>query len=707
MSSSTPALPQYFDLSKIPALPQTLIELLDACNNPEIDIYGVGELVARDAVISGKILHLANSAFLGTRSPFSEIEQAVIYLGLDTVRNLAICVSVHEAFGSDSNFTGINLPQFWYHSLLTAILAKRLAEKIEYANPPEAYLCGLLHDLGKLLLAPRFPDSYGQMLSDAPSGDQLIISEQNNLGIHHAEAGSQLILHWKLSRHLADAVGHHHVAPKAGYQSILAGIIHIANKLTHNPDAGPTLQQPDHAGEVLFEEDFSTIAAESLATVEEVARALGIKVEKPQTVAGIVQKITEETHSRQELQEKTRQMIVLHGAMDNLLKAHDQDRICQVMEETLVLLAGLRHVFLLLPKDGANERSFTISPNNPLRSRLTELPLPENSSPSIIGQCLENSGICSAGTDAATMSEADQRLARFLDCEMLLAVAVPLTDAERGVLVVGLDQYQVEQLGATADSLTFLAAHVGARLSLDQMNRRMHSELIRKELAGVEKVTRAIAHEISNPLAIIQNYLSVLARKVAAGDDTTQDLQLISDEIGRISIIARQLENLTDLTRRPIATTQRFDHILRDTLTFFRESLFARNNIDVQIRLEADTRPLQVPLELLRQVLAILLTNAADALPNGGRIEIRSWMSDNGQPYPGKTLNLSIGDNGPGVPDEMRSTIFNAGVTTKTGGHLGLGLSIARKLLVDREGSISSTISPQGGACFTVSFPIE
>ncbi|SHO51069.1 HDOD domain-containing protein [Desulfopila aestuarii] len=706
MSSTTPVPHQHLNLSKIPALPQTLIELLDACNDPEVNIYGVGELVARDSVISGRILQLANSAFLGAKSAFGEIQQAVIYLGLDTVRNLAVCVSVHETFDANSNSAKINLPQFWYHSLLTAILAKNLAEKTAKASPAEAYLCGLLHDLGKLLLASGYPDDYERLLTSVPQGKTFTESEQHYFGIHHGDVGSSLIHHWKLPEHLAKAIALHHTHSVNGSENPLVDIIHLANSLSHIPDEDGNIP-PLPLSILLGKKELRAVLTASQASVDEIARALGIKVEKGVDSAAKHQKTTKDDSLRQELQEKTRQMMVLHGAIDNLLKAENQDRICQILEETLMLLAELRHAFLLLPQDGTKDLSVAISAANPLRQHLADIPIPDCSSSSIIHQCIDNAIICHTGPDRTTRSEADSRLTAFLNCEQLLAIPLPLADTERGALVLGLRSYQADQLGVHNNSLSFLASHVGARLSLEQLSRRMSSELIHKELTGVEKVTRAIAHEISNPLAVIQNYLVVLERKIGNGDNPAQDLQLIGDEIGRISTIARQLENLTDLTRRPTGKSMRLDHILRDTLTFFRESLFSRKNIEVQVRLEPETRSLVAPVEILRQVLAILFANAADAMPDGGRIEIGSSLADTGQPYSEKILAISVCDNGPGIPEEMRPTIFNAGVTTKTEGHLGLGLSIARKLLLDREGTIGCTPAPGRGTCFTIRLPIS
>jgi HD-like signal output (HDOD) protein len=127
---------------KLPQLPQVLIQLIDVCRAEEVDIRLVAQTVAQDITITTKTLQLANSAFLGARSQFKNIDQAVIFLGVDTVRNLAISVSVHNVFGNDAEAHNDHLDseKFWYHSLLTALISKTVAEKSGYDAPGTAYL---------------------------------------------------------------------------------------------------------------------------------------------------------------------------------------------------------------------------------------------------------------------------------------------------------------------------------------------------------------------------------------------------------------------------------------------------------------------------------------------------------------------------------------------------------------------------------------
>jgi signal transduction histidine kinase len=234
-------------------------------------------------------------------------------------------------------------------------------------------------------------------------------------------------------------------------------------------------------------------------------------------------------------------------------------------------------------------------------------------------------------------------------------------------------------------------------------------EIALNRFQAVERVTRSIAHEISNPLAIIHTNLAVLERKITGSNSIEHNLQLICTEIERIGSIARQLENLSELSSPKPAGTERLDSLLKDVLTLFRESVFAVQQIEVTIKLGPETRSLAVPSDIFRQVLTILFSNAAEAIGINGRIRVSSALEQDQNSSGNGMLRLSVADDGPGIPRELTDTLFNAGITTKEAGHLGLGLSIARKLLNEAGGSLTYTrvATTDSGACFEVRLPMQ
>jgi putative nucleotidyltransferase with HDIG domain len=705
--NSSPATPEsLLDLSTLPTLPQSLIDLIEACNDTERDIYSIGRLVARDVLISARILQLANSAFAGARSAFIEIEQAVIFLGIDTVRNLAVSVSVHQAFNSRCKDSEINMNQFWYHSLLTALLAKAVAEATGYASPAEAYLGGLLHDLGKLLLSSTYPEKYREIQSGLDNTDQLHELERERLGICHTEASALLVRQWNLQETIAEAIERHHSTNTfESNPPSLAEIITLANalcrKIPYIEDYSVYTRKSTLTSEALEE-----CCRYSLDIVEDIASAMGITIEQ---VNNQPASYAEANASQEDLTRTIGSVTQLFGALDNLLRAHDCNRICQIVEESLHILFDIKHSFLVVRSETSGSDLILTSENNPLHSDITGLPVLSGTSNSIITSCLEKKTFIylSKHISPQTISTADNTLISFLGCDALLALPIPISDESQGVLVCGLSHEKLQSLLSNITPLRLLCVQAGSRLQLEEVQKTHAQEVARRELATISAVAKTIAHEIANPLGIIQNYIAVVENKFPIHSDIQKDTRLISQEIQRISEVARQLDDITRITENEPVKTERLDHLLKDVLTLFRESVFAENCIEVSIRLQPDTRSLYVPSNLLRQVLSILFGNAADALTHGGRISVCSSLEAIQYDPTRKMLQIDVTDNGPGVTPSIADLIFNAGITTKDDGHLGLGLSIARKLLVDKNGALLYEQPEINGARFVIYLPLK
>ncbi len=705
--TSSPAIPEsLLDLSTLPTLPQSLIDLIEACNDPERDIYSVGSLVARDALISARILQLANSAFAGARSAFSEIEQSVIFLGIDTVRNLAVSVSVHQAFSSRCKKSEININQFWYHSLLTALLAKAVAEATGYASPAEAYLGGLLHDLGKLLLSSTYPEKYREIQNKLEIQGQLHELERQYLGICHTEASALLVRQWNLQETIAEAIEQHHATQTfINSPPSLAEIITLANILCHKVPHIDDYSMYCQAS-ALPPEKLEKCCQYAVDSVEDIANAMGITIEQVNNQA---KSHTDNNTSAENLVGTITSVTQIFGTIDNLLRAHDRNRICQIVEESLHILFDIRHAFILVQSENSSSYLVLTSDTNPLHLDITALPVPSCSSASIITSCFKNNtiGHISKHIASQTMSRTDSTLMSFFGCDALLALPFPISTAMQGVLVCGLSQEKLQMILSDTTPLMLLGVQAGNRLQLEEMKRAHGQEVARRELATISAVAQTIAHEIANPLGVIQNYIAVLENTFLDNSDIQQDTRLISQEIQRISEVARQLDDITQITEKKPVKTERLDHILKDVLTLFRESVFAKQRIEVSIKLQPETRSLHVPSNLLRQVLTILFGNAADALVGGGKISVGSSLE--AIPYdPARNiLQIDVTDNGPGVEPSMEDAIFHAGITTKHEGHLGLGLSIARKLLVDKNGALLFERPVAKGARFIVSLPLQ
>jgi len=182
----------------LPVLPEILLRLLAACEDDESTATDIAAIISKDPTLSAKVLTLVNSAYYSFRFSFNAIEQAVIYLGANTIKNLAVTMSIHQVLGDKQNRIKeqLNPAIFWWQSLLCGSVAKRLATNDPNINSDEAYLSGILHNIGKLTLASTFPEKYHHALDTTKTESQLLEREEQVFGINHCEAGSWLLRQW-------------------------------------------------------------------------------------------------------------------------------------------------------------------------------------------------------------------------------------------------------------------------------------------------------------------------------------------------------------------------------------------------------------------------------------------------------------------------------------------------------------------------------
>ncbi len=230
------------DTESLPSPPPVLIELRSALEARGTGAADVARIVEQDPALSAKLLQLANSAFFGTSRKYAagtvvSIEDAVILLGMSTVEQLALITGVFVAFEGEEETLGLSVAALRRHATLVAEIAANLMTSRRFAE--EAFMGGLLHDVGKLVLASRFPDSYRRIAPLArkrrsPSW-RIEIEEY---GASHAEVGAYLLACWGLPRIVIEAVAFHHRPSALGRTHFdPVGGVHIAEALVQEMDA--------------------------------------------------------------------------------------------------------------------------------------------------------------------------------------------------------------------------------------------------------------------------------------------------------------------------------------------------------------------------------------------------------------------------------------------------------------------------------------
>lgn len=232
----------------LPTLPQVVTHILKTLNDDNADADSLVQQLNTDPVIIARLLAAANSSAFGLSSQVSTTRQAILVLGLETVRTITLATALIEHFGRFTSAFDSRL--LWRHSLGVATCARTLAERIGY-NPESAFSAGLLHDIGQLLMVAVAPDACAEVRIRMRQFDEPVIdAEQAIFGYDHAAAGSALARLWKLPNDIIAGINAHHT-PDSGDDGEIGDLIHIAEVLSHALDLGEAEQnRVPHVAEI-------------------------------------------------------------------------------------------------------------------------------------------------------------------------------------------------------------------------------------------------------------------------------------------------------------------------------------------------------------------------------------------------------------------------------------------------------------------------
>ena len=201
----------------LPTLPTVVAKMIELVDNPKTTAATLGRLISSDQVLTAKILKLANSAFYAFPRRIGTVHLAVVVLGFEIVKDLALSVSVIEQFskGEDEEET-FDVMRFWEHSIGSGVASRMLAAQYGYRVSGEAFTAGLLHDIGKLVLREYLKTEFREVMENVRTkGCSFVEAEQEVLGVTHAEIGGWLVEKWNLPAHLVEAIRTHHQPTRA------------------------------------------------------------------------------------------------------------------------------------------------------------------------------------------------------------------------------------------------------------------------------------------------------------------------------------------------------------------------------------------------------------------------------------------------------------------------------------------------------------
>ncbi|HXG49053.1 MAG TPA: response regulator [Methylomirabilota bacterium] len=220
-------------LHSLPVLPDTYIELERELRSEDPSLERAGEIVSQDMAVTAKLLQLVNSAYFGLGRAISSPTEAAMYLGTETLKALVLSLQV---FSQYEHLRDLGLEALWKHSWLTGTLARQICEfeEAQADLKSHAFIGGLLHDLGKLVIAANHPNTYRAALDLAHRrGISFWEAEQELYHTSHAELGAYLLARWGLPAPVVEAVAFHHrpgLARDTGFTPLSA--VHAANVFT-------------------------------------------------------------------------------------------------------------------------------------------------------------------------------------------------------------------------------------------------------------------------------------------------------------------------------------------------------------------------------------------------------------------------------------------------------------------------------------------
>ncbi len=241
------------DMAKVVAETTTLVSLPSVCvkineliERNNYTTAEIGALISKDVNLTGRLLQVANSAFYGFPAKINTVSRAVTIIGSRELRDLVLATSAIEAFNKIP-IDMANMNSFWMHSLDCAILARILAGRAKVLHNERLFVCGMLHDVGHLMMYLKLPERAREAMVHAAKTHQYIeAAEREIIGFDHAQLGGALLLAWQLPESLAEPVLYHHDPLAAPNFQLEASIIYLANTLAKASRIGG---MPSHSTE--------------------------------------------------------------------------------------------------------------------------------------------------------------------------------------------------------------------------------------------------------------------------------------------------------------------------------------------------------------------------------------------------------------------------------------------------------------------------
>jgi len=724
-------------IDSLPTLPVVAIRLLELTTDDRSSAREVVRLIESDQSLSARILSAVRRANVGARA--ATVEQAVVLLGFDLVRSMVLSIRIFETFPhrAESASTRFDRTAFWKHSLAVGCAARLLAEMTASRirspqpapRPEESFVCGLLHDIGKVVLDACFPKSYDRVLAKVEvlrSGT--VDVEREVFGVDHILAGRRLAMHWKLPAMIQECIWLHHHAPASTPTRISypehVRLVQLADRLVRQMRIG-------HSGNYSVDEPVAVTAAAGGIAGETIARvelALPELIEARAELIGLERLTSSEVYQEAltdanaelarvnlSLAETNRRLEQRSGCFEALRALHAglgdepmHEDVCRSAAAAARIIApdGAVAVFamsesrsiltLAALRQGSKTARVDVLPGS-VAAGLPALPgwgdgwLP---APILPGALLDRL-LAGLGEPAAWCWPIHHR------CRPVGAI-VTTTDQPPGA-----DEPLTALSEGTGLWLSGAEARAGAQRineELAEMNRRLvasQAEVARmRSLVMVGEMAAGAAHELNNPLAVISGRAQLLNRQ-DMNEEVRRSALVITEHAHRASQIVAELMDFA----KP-SPPEPSDWPLAALLGGIRRAWLDKNVLtEGQFRLELsdDLPKVRADASQIKKLFDELIRNAVEAMRHGPQplliINCQPDLADD-------RLVIRIEDNGCGMPPEVLERALDPFFSHRPAGRgRGLGLSRAARYAQINGGRIRLSSEVDKGTVVFVELP--
>lgn len=730
-------------IDAIPPLAPIATRILSLTRDSKSNAQQIIDLIRTDPALTARVLSILNRAEHGVRSEVVNIENAVRMLGFETIRQITLAMKVMEVFGDeeipDQN-DGFDRTEFWKHCLAVACIARRIALVMQGADAAEeAFVCGLLHDLGKVALQTAMPKTFTRIVRRSNDSRANIADvERAILGIDHTVVGHRLAERWGLPSKLTECVWLHHQLPEALPPSVASGghvqVVHLADTLAREQRFG---YSGNHR---LFTTSRDLAARIGLSDEDRVriAESVGEEIEQRAEWIGAEEINTREVYLHA-LMQTTEELTTANAELS------DQNRRLRREEDYFLAMRSLN----LSVSPRASVREACAAGAAALRRALS-LPAVVVFATSEDGRWIET-GFCDGATEGTieerppdAPDESDDAAAAVEMARAGMWIAppgpafLPVIDRFRGRLGDGttwllpivrenrwiagaffcLPTTSVAKLRQESGEIEALGAAVGLAVSqarvrtaavslgdeLAEVNRRlmaMQGELLQsRTLETIVAMAAGAAHELNNPLAVISGRAQALRQKID-DDYVRETLDTITQQARVCSDI---VTDLMDFAQSPPPEPETLDlHVCLDRLRAELASSGLLEDRVWSVEIVSDTPCVWFDSEHLESSLRELFNNAIEATDADTR---RLTVKASAHPTE-ESVVIAVSDNGRGMTDEVRLRAMDPFFSVRPAGRArGLGLARVHRWMRQGGGGIRIESEPGRGTCVELSLPV-